>query len=238
MVHYYNVIVFLSFNKREDDFDSLDEYNDYLEMVETIIFNLANNVDVKETKEMIERYKRDNKESIKRNKFKKSKDEEIIDALISEEVDRNKKMTEASNAERLAEKRRLQSDHEALIEELINSNATADEIIESHLAVKQEQSKAHTAMTTAELEAAIAKRQQQDTAMATAAELLSTIRTRPRIETGGLAFILEDTELEALANYTGAMRPTQPLEKAGGYSMAIAARRFINEAFNGLFIRA
>ena len=33
--------VLKDFNKKEEDFDSLEEYNDYLEQIETIIFNLV-----------------------------------------------------------------------------------------------------------------------------------------------------------------------------------------------------
>lgn len=41
------------FNKKEEDFDTLDEFNDYLEFVETIIYNLTNNIDVDSTKRKI-----------------------------------------------------------------------------------------------------------------------------------------------------------------------------------------
>ena len=59
--------VALTFNKRQDDFDSLREYNDYLEEVEQITFNLVNKIDVKETEAKLLEYEAANKELISTN---------------------------------------------------------------------------------------------------------------------------------------------------------------------------
>uniref|UniRef100_A0A8D0KR22 CDK-activating kinase assembly factor MAT1 n=1 Tax=Strix occidentalis caurina TaxID=311401 RepID=A0A8D0KR22_STROC len=58
------------YNKREDDFPSLNEYNDFLEEIEEIVFNLTNNVDLENTKKKMELYQKDNKEVIQKNKIK------------------------------------------------------------------------------------------------------------------------------------------------------------------------
>jgi len=80
-------ILFFSFNRKEQDFDSLDIYNDYLEMVETyskiiinitnvwiffflLVFNLTNKVDVDETERKIAEYKELNKDLINKNRGK------------------------------------------------------------------------------------------------------------------------------------------------------------------------
>lgn len=79
MTHY-------SYNKREEDFESLEEYNDYLEQVEIIsrssnsawvkciwinlVFNLTNNVDEEATKKTIEEYRRNNQKLILKNRAK------------------------------------------------------------------------------------------------------------------------------------------------------------------------
>jgi len=60
------------FNKTEDDFESLDDYNEYLIEIEDIIYNLVRNINVIETKERIDQYKRENKEIIMRNRMKSS----------------------------------------------------------------------------------------------------------------------------------------------------------------------
>jgi len=41
------------FNRKEQDFSTLDSYNDYLEMVEIYIFNLTNKIDIEETERKI-----------------------------------------------------------------------------------------------------------------------------------------------------------------------------------------
>lgn len=64
--------VLRDFNKKEEDFASLREYNDYLEEVETIIFNLVNNIDQLETNKKIEKFKKENRELILKNKARVS----------------------------------------------------------------------------------------------------------------------------------------------------------------------
>lgn len=77
-----------SFNRKEQDFETLDAYNDYLEMVETyskshlvqcrflmksnviVVFNLTNKMDVEETERKIAEYKESNKDVINKNRGK------------------------------------------------------------------------------------------------------------------------------------------------------------------------
>lgn len=65
------------FNKRRDDFKTDHEYDDYLEMVEDLIFNLVNNIDAENTKARVERYRRENQESIGQNQAKKIEDDRL-----------------------------------------------------------------------------------------------------------------------------------------------------------------
>ncbi|VEL28500.1 unnamed protein product [Protopolystoma xenopodis] len=60
------------FNKREEDFDSLEEYDLYLEKIEQIIYNLVNDLEIEDTKRYVELYKRENKDLIKKNRAKLS----------------------------------------------------------------------------------------------------------------------------------------------------------------------
>ncbi|VDK22592.1 unnamed protein product [Taenia asiatica] len=62
--------VLAEFNKREEDFESIEDYDRYLETIEDIIYNLSNDVDVDKTRKFIEQYKKDNKDIIKRNRKK------------------------------------------------------------------------------------------------------------------------------------------------------------------------
>ncbi|KAH8868979.1 hypothetical protein KSF78_0004181 [Schistosoma japonicum] len=62
------------FNKREDDFDCLEEYDLYLEKIEELVYNLTNDVNVEETRRYIENYKKENKEIIKKNRTRPAND--------------------------------------------------------------------------------------------------------------------------------------------------------------------
>lgn len=56
-----------SFNRREDEFDSLKDYNDYLNQVEDWTYNLIHNIDVEATKKQIDAYQRANQKEITEN---------------------------------------------------------------------------------------------------------------------------------------------------------------------------
>ncbi|CAI2735751.1 unnamed protein product [Schistosoma spindalis] len=73
------------FNKREDDFDCLEEYNLYLEKIENLIYNLTNDINVEETKRYIENYKKENKEIIKKNRTKPSSSMAFYDSELERE---------------------------------------------------------------------------------------------------------------------------------------------------------
>lgn len=82
-----------SYNKTQDDFDTLREYNDYLEEVETIsmcllwchwcyavlhcvtplihaVFNLTNGRDMEETRARVDSYRKENQTTIIRNRMR------------------------------------------------------------------------------------------------------------------------------------------------------------------------
>lgn len=86
------------FNKRRDDFANDAAYDDYLEMVEDIIYNLVNNINVEGTKTRVERYRRENQESIGQNYAKRLEE----DRLEAERVS----VMERARIARLAELRR------------------------------------------------------------------------------------------------------------------------------------
>ncbi|KAG9336622.1 hypothetical protein JZ751_002969 [Albula glossodonta] len=76
------------YNKRDTDFPSLREYNDYLEQVEDIVFNLTNNVDVENTKQIMEQYQRENRDIIQRNKVKLESSKLPATLLLAQHKDR------------------------------------------------------------------------------------------------------------------------------------------------------
>jgi len=59
------------YNKTQSDFKTDEEWNWYVEEREDIIFNLAENIDLEKTKELIWIYEQQNRMEIIKNKNKK-----------------------------------------------------------------------------------------------------------------------------------------------------------------------
>ncbi|KAJ1530567.1 hypothetical protein ONE63_005452 [Megalurothrips usitatus] len=121
--------VLRDFNKKEEDFSSLREYNDYLEEVETIIFNLVNNVDQLETNKKIEKFKKENRELILKNKARAGREEAELEALLEEEAAQEEARRAQIAMEEKEEKRRKIRNKEALIDELMFSTGNAQSIV-------------------------------------------------------------------------------------------------------------
>lgn len=130
--------VLQDFNKTEDDFDNLDDYNDYLVEIEDIIYNLVRNINVAETKERIEHYKRENKEIIMRNRMKSKREEQALDELIEEEkMHTQYKRDEVLRDEAEQRNKKLRVDAE-LIDSLAHSNSDAKDIVNTFAHKKEE----------------------------------------------------------------------------------------------------
>lgn len=123
--------VLRDFNKKEEDFPSLQAYNNYLEEIEDIIYNLVNGIDIIETNRKIDQYKKENKEIILKNKIKIGKEELELEKLIEMEkqVDEARKMVVIQ--EEIEQKRKKVKAKEALIDELMFSHGNAKEIVKS-----------------------------------------------------------------------------------------------------------
>jgi CDK-activating kinase assembly factor MAT1 len=57
-----------TFNRREEDFETLRDYNDYLAEVEDMTFNLANGINVEETHMKVDEYRKAHLRAIEQNK--------------------------------------------------------------------------------------------------------------------------------------------------------------------------
>ncbi|KAI6646761.1 hypothetical protein LOD99_12881 [Oopsacas minuta] len=108
------------FNKREEDFDTLEEYNDYLENVEEMIHKRVNNINILEISSEIEKYKKDNRDQIYRNRRKQ--EQEIRDT--QDKFDRDITDAEIRRDERrlemIREKQRAKEENERKLDELIS----------------------------------------------------------------------------------------------------------------------
>lgn len=127
--------VLKDFNKKEDDFETVAEYDNYLEQIETIIFNLTNNIDVEETKKSIEDYRKKNADSIAKNRSRLSRDELYIEQLLEEERQKEQfrkkwQLLDETN-QQFNKMKKLQK--EVLVDELMSSNLSATQILETHV---------------------------------------------------------------------------------------------------------
>jgi len=229
--------VLRDFNKREDDFDTLREYNDYLEEIEEIIYNLTNNVDIESTKKKIEQYKRDNKVQIMRNKSKLSRDELYLEDLIEYEQHENVARKQQLLKEEIEEKLLKTKIKEALIDELMFSDAPAGEILANHIATKLK--------TDSGQAKEIPKL--APTQFSTGIKLWQSDSFLPIPKKEEALFKYEETKKdlcgpappfyeELLCNgYLENTRSESESEKAGGFVCNIACYRALEEAFCGLY---
>lgn len=124
------------FNKKEEDFETPADYDNYLEQIETIIFNLTNGVDVEETEQLVDNYKKANAEVITKNRSKLSKDELMIEQLLEDEKEREQlrkqwHLQDESNQQFARMKKRQK---EALVDKLLlSSDLSATKILEDHV---------------------------------------------------------------------------------------------------------
>lgn len=226
------------FNKKEEDFPTLRGYNDYLEQLEHIIFSLANNIDVENTKKLVEQYKKENKEFIQKNRTKMSKDEEYLETLIAEEEHELKSRKEMDLVLERNEKNIKKINKEALIDELMFSDLPASDILAGH------QSLIHQKVNnvTKPLQTVFSSGVKWGFTKGDSTVLM------PIPSDVGEEFLYTPLKLEVLGpqppdeedilnkGYLRNIRGASDNDKAGGYDSKLACRRALTEAMNGLFL--
>uniref|UniRef100_A0A2C9KT96 CDK-activating kinase assembly factor MAT1 n=1 Tax=Biomphalaria glabrata TaxID=6526 RepID=A0A2C9KT96_BIOGL len=199
--------VLRDFNKKEEDFPSLQEYNDYLEMIETIVFNLTNHQDVEATKKMIDQYKKENKDQIKKNLSKLSKDED---------VSRNKVLLFNSLRK---------------TNYLMYQDRPAHDIISSHKELTQHEELEAKRATTA-FSTGIKIGHRSDIVPLNKQETAQLYRYCPLvIEWCGP----EPPTVDELYTDGYNIRTISDAERAGGFREALACHRALQDAFSGLY---
>lgn len=231
--------VLRDFNKKEDDFDTLAEYNDYLEEVETIIYNLANNIDVINTNKKIEQYKKDNKEQINKSKSKIGREEYELEEILELERQQEEQRRTEIKMEEIEVKRKKIREKEALIDELMFSNANAKNIIETFAQNVKESNKED------DVKPPPVKMSKFSSGIQFGRTTQQGFLPIP-IEEGPLfiykppIFITEgpkppDFEDIFGANYTNHVRTESEQERAGGFKSYIACMRALQDALTGLY---
>lgn len=234
------------FCKREEEFASLRAYNDYLEEVEEIIYNLTHEINVEATKRKIEQYKRENSESISRNRGKKSKDEEELEDLIEEEKEleslRRNRSLFAENEELNRAKAKQK---EALVDELMYSDGRAEDIVAMHSDIVGQE------LVSRQLEKEKEEKQQVTKAKSRFStgidsSIFLPLREEPEGQLAELLRLNEENthpegpncpafdELEPVG-YTRHVRAAEAAEIAAGFSSLLPCYRALQEGFNSLY---
>lgn len=229
------------FNKKEEDFATLEDYNSYLEDIEDIIFNLCNNIEILETNKRIEQYKKDNREVTVRNRQKISKEELELEIILEQE----KEMTETrkKELESLEEqsKKKKTLEKEKLIDELMFSSENAKSIVQ-HYADKIEEEKKEQ-----ELAPPPPKISKFSTGIGFSMnQLHQGYLPIPKVDDGPI-YVYEEPEIEINGppvprleelgekNYLRNIRQENQLEHAGGFTSKLACQRALYEAMQGLY---
>ncbi|XP_046999794.1 CDK-activating kinase assembly factor MAT1 [Schistocerca americana] len=231
--------VLRDFNKKEEDFSTLREYNDYLEEVETIIFNLTNNIDVVNTNKRIEQYKKENRETILKNKVKLGKEEMELEELLEEEkLQEELRKKELQKIEE-EEKRKKIREKEALIDELMFSDANAKNIVETYAQniqqVKEEARQAPATRVTQFSTGIKFGRQSQQGFLPIPKQDEGTpfTYTLPKFDCGGPEPpTWEEMQRRGCSKY---VRSETLGERAGGYKAEFACMRALQEGLMGLY---
>ncbi|KAK6481448.1 CDK-activating kinase assembly factor MAT1-like isoform X1, partial [Huso huso] len=120
------------YNKNDSDFPSLREYNDYLELIEEIVYNLTNNMDLENTKQMMEQYQRENKEIIQKNKIKLTREQEELEELLAMERQENEQRRLLQIKEEKRQVLAKKKNKQALLDELESSQLPATLLLAQH----------------------------------------------------------------------------------------------------------
>lgn len=116
-------------NLREEDFEELRDYNDFLENVETITYNLVNNIDLKEARAALDKYKAQYQKTTAANAARDKEERAEAAAIEKEERERQHLRRQAARREVEEEKRTRAEDERTLLEKLAKGEGNANKIV-------------------------------------------------------------------------------------------------------------
>ncbi|ETN62227.1 CDK-activating kinase assembly factor MAT1 [Anopheles darlingi] len=233
------------FNKKEDDFATVDEYNDYLEMIEEIVFNLCNNIDIINTNKRIEQFKRDNREVILKNKTKLSKDELELEQIVEVEKEQFEQRRKELAIIEVENRKQKTKNKEELIDSLMASYEDASAIVDK-FAQKTAEKVQPLLPKPAAPTAQVPKHTHFSSGIATGFQGQHGFMAVPKPEEGPL-YVYEKQEfttdgptppnLEDVINngYIRHIRTESVAEKTGGFQTNLSCLRAIQEALAGLY---
>uniref|UniRef100_A0A1Y1MRU0 CDK-activating kinase assembly factor MAT1 n=1 Tax=Photinus pyralis TaxID=7054 RepID=A0A1Y1MRU0_PHOPY len=229
--------VLRDFSKKEEDFSSLRDYNDYLEEVETIIYNLTNNIDVINTNKKIEDYKKSNREQIMKSKNKMSREEYELEELLEIEKQSELSRRNEIKLEEMKTKKKKLREKEALIDELMFSNANAQNIVETFTQQVKEFKEVETkpASKVTQFSTGIQfGRQNQSSFLPVSIEEGPLFVYKPQGMVTDGPYPPVEEELSTVG-YNVHIRTETEQERAGGFVSSIACMRALQDALAGLY---
>lgn len=228
------------FNRREDEFESLRAWNNYLEEVENLTWNLLQGVDVKETENKLDAYRRQNEQEIRQNAAIESQEAAHTEAQLAAQKEEARLRREAARNERLDERREKEEGRREMVDKIAKGDGDPDAIVRESQKVVLKKS---TARRTA------AEKSRQQTAVkvdnGAAAPLFSIQGLKRVVKTAP-----EEKEYDPFGGYM--IKPayyhlrdhyehswldnarSDPQITAGGYDVGEYCARAMMEAFGGL----
>lgn len=228
------------YNKREEDFATLDGYNDYLEEIESIVYNLCNNIDIINTNKRIEQYKKENREIIIRNKTRVGREEYELEGMLElEKAQEESRRKELLELEAMQKKKKVR-DKEALIDELMCSYKNAVDIVsefaEKAEKLREEEKQLPPPKPATQFSTGIKFSRSADHGFLPVPKDDDGplyVHIVPVLYTGGPG-LPTSSEIETKGFIKHIRRENSP-ERAGGYKATIACQRALQEAMQGLF---
>jgi CDK-activating kinase assembly factor MAT1 len=220
-----------SYNKRREDFETLRQYNDYLEHVEDLVSNLVHRVNVKQTSEEIERYRRENAALILTNQEKaKHEQRRLLETLKAEQRE-------------LRERRRLYAEKQREYREQLELEREMElEALESGREIADAERRPRAEKPTLEAIAKLATLsiQRQDAELASKQQQALVGEASRSDAPGGSAPPAQMRLPKPMREATfakearAAKANKRDAARAGGYSSSIVERRAIQQAFDSI----
>ena len=230
------------FNRREEEFESLRHWNNYLEEVENLTWNLLQGVDVKETEQKLDAYRRQHEERIRQNAALESRESAHTEAQLAAQKEQARLRREAARNEELDERREKEEGKREMIDLMAKGDGDAD-------AIARETQKVVLKKSTARRTAAEKSRQQAAAAAAKvdngAADPLFSIQGLKRVAPaapqkgydpfGGYVIKPEYYHLRDHYEHSWLDKARSDAQiTAGGYDVGEYCARAMMEAFGGL----
>ncbi|KAL1621945.1 TFIIH/NER complex subunit [Neofusicoccum ribis] len=121
------------FNRREDEFETLEDYNDYLNDVEDITYDLIHRINVEQAEAKLKKYAEANQQSIKENEVMAQQEASTWEAQQAVEKEQAKLRREAALREHEQLQRERQEGRRDVINQLASGQGDASKIAQVHL---------------------------------------------------------------------------------------------------------